>query len=169
MCRKSNIRLGDALVRLGLLSPHQLFHALTEQFSEKFIAAVATTEGTWRWWPSVAMSSETLPVSIDPRTVIIRGIQERCRASWLKRFYEANRKRPLKQLISGNDLSELHLNARAMRVISSIRAGDTVTDVVRVFTDRYRWSEAEIYQTLYLLTECEVFRYVDEAAPRLPG
>ena len=45
---------------------------------------------------------------------------------------------------------------------------DTVASVVHAFTEKYRWTDAEIYSTLYLLTEFGVYRYQNESKHKLP-
>ncbi len=166
---RRGLRLGDALVRTRRIQHHQLYHMLTEQLSEKLTAALFLLRGRWQWWPGVASDGEPLPIHVDVADLVVRGVGERIHTPQLRRFYDGHRREPLEQRIEGDALHGLQLSARALRVLTSTRDGDTVDDVIRQFVDGYRWAEAEVYRILFVLTEFGVFRYADEREPSLPA
>jgi len=161
-------KLAEVLVTQRILAPHQIFTFLTDRFREKFTAALFVAEGTWEYWPDVEVDSTALPSNLHVAEHVIQSLQGRARLPYLRAFFEERMRRQLVQRITGQELSHLHLSAKALRVVTSIHPGETCGQVVRRFVDVYRWKDFEILQTLFTLTEFEIFGFEGEARPKLP-
>ena len=65
-------------------------------------------------------------------------------------------------------MENLVLSAKSLRVAHYLDDGLTLREVIDRFTHRYRWTTREIYQTLFLLTEFEVFEVEGLEVSALP-
>lgn len=165
--RRNGLRLGDALVRRGVLPPQQLFHTLREQLTEKFSTSALNVHAQWQWWEGARPESAPLPLRVDVHPALIAAVMEGMRTPWLRDFFAFRRKMVLVQRVGRDELAMLPLSARALRVASAVKPGDTVFDLTRRFIDSYRWKDAEVYRMLYVLTEFEVFRFEGEPTARV--
>lgn len=165
---KGRLPLGDALVSLRMVAPHELFHYLQEQLREKLADSLFWTEVIWAWWGDDAFPTDTFPLAIDEMDTIVRSVFERGRTAYFKDFYEASLDRRLLRRDANFDPSNYALSAKALRLAAYLDEGLTVREVVDRFTHRYRWRTKEVFQTLFLLTEFEVFTIEGLAPGTLP-
>lgn len=166
---EKDLRLGDAMVRLKLLAPHQLYHQLSDHIGVKLRALLFMRDAEWQWWPDATTETEPLPVEVTVDGQVIQGVSDRRRTSWLRSFYRPLARSVLERRLDNEALEGLQLSARGLRLVTSITPGMTVADVVHLFADKYRWTEAEVYRHLFLVTEFGIFRYEGERPLDLPG
>lgn len=166
---ENDLRLGDALVRLKLIAPHQLYHQLSEHIGIKLRALLFMRDAEWQWWPDATTETEPLPVEVTVDGQVIQAVSDRRRTSWLRAFYKNSTRSPLERRLDNEALEGLQLSARGLRLVTSIQDGMTVADVVHLFADKYRWPESEVYRHFFLVTEFGIFRYEDEAPLTLVG
>ncbi|HQP35615.1 MAG TPA: protein kinase [Polyangiaceae bacterium] len=67
-------RLGDALVGLGVLRPHELFRALMAQAQERFVDLLSWTRGTLEFVHGLRAEGDALLHGSSPLETITRGI-----------------------------------------------------------------------------------------------
>ncbi len=162
-------QIGDALVSLRLCAPHELYHALQEQLREKLTAALFWTDVVWSWWAEPEVATGPFPLAIEEMEAIVNAIFQRPRTAYFRQFYRDRMQMELVRTDAALDLRRVHLSSKAMRLEQNLKPGDTIRDVIARFADRYGWKEREVYQTLYLLTEFEVFGFKRASMPELPG
>ncbi len=165
----ADVQLGEAVVALGFCAPHEVFHYMQEQLRENLFDALFWSEGRWGWWSGAEFPEDPLPLHLDLAELITQGVQERCARKYLRAFYKPRRRDKLAQVVPSERLHEYQLSSRAMRVVGSVDRFDHVSEIVRVFADRYGWREIDIYRTLYLLTELGVVRFAEDPEVALPG
>ncbi len=166
---RNGVAIGNVLLQLKAVAPHELFHFLQEQLAEKAITSAFWNAGTWQWFADDQTERDAFSVTVNIGDLLARAVTERARNSYFRRFYKAQRRTPLVRRLQGDDLVRLRLSARAMRIVSSLETACNIADIVRVFADRYNWTEAEVYRTVYTLTEYEVLRFQGEPTLNLPG
>jgi hypothetical protein len=161
--------LGAVVVAERLCAPHELFHTLQEQLRVKLTRSLFWQNVIWEWWADDAFVVDTFPLAVDEGDTIARAVLDGPRTGYFRDFYSERLDTPLKRNVEQIDAREYHLSAKAMRLMSFVDGESTIASLVHTFADCYRWRHKEVYQTLYLLTEFEVFGFVGERTKRLPG
>jgi hypothetical protein len=163
-----SLLLGDAMVRLKMLAPHQLFHQLSEHLGAKLSALLFMSDADWQWWSGATTATEPLPFEVTVAAQVIQALNNRGRTSWLRAFYRPRLRQPLERRLDNEAIHGLQLSAKGLRLVTSIQPGMSVADVVYLFADKYRWTEAEVYRHLFLVTEFGIFRVGDEPSVSIP-
>lgn len=153
----TRVALGEALVALRIIAPHELFHYLQEQLCQKLGDSVFWTDVIWGWWDDQDFPRDTLPLSVNEKHTLVTAVQERGRSAFFRRFFAPSLDRRLVRTEAPEDMENLVLSAKSLRVAHYLDDGLTLREVIDRFTHRYRWTTREIYQTLFLLTEFEIF------------
>lgn len=166
---RTGVAMGNILLQLKVIAPHELFHFLQEQLAEKALGAMFWSKGEWAWYPNEQVVHDEFSATVDVTGLLARAVTERSKSGYFRRFYKNNRRTKLVLQREGDALSDLRISARAMRMISMLDTANTIAEIVRVFADRFKWSEAEVYRNVYTLTEYEVLGFVGQSEPPLPG
>lgn len=164
-----NIALEDYIVTSGRMPPHTLFHYLQEQLAEKLMGALFWEQGDWAWWDEDSVSRDGFPLAIRATDLLSRGVTHQADVQYLRAFFRDRKKSVLTPLVPLNQLSSTKLSPKAMRLYSNVESEATLGGLVRLFADRYQWSDSDVYRTLYWLTERGIIGYEGEEISELPG
>jgi len=154
-------RLGDTLIGLGMLQPHELFEHLQKQVKEKVLEVFAWTAGTYRFFSGQVYTGEVMPLKVGSYALIVEGVRRYTSTEVLK-----NKLRPhMDQRVDRVEnlyLSpeRLELSAREQRVVDCIDGTRTVRDLFTVSGSDRRDFEGAVYRILYILEELEMIRFV---------
>ena len=159
----------DFIVTAGVMPPHTLFHYLREQLSEKLLGALFWEDGEWLWWDEDTVERDPFPLALDATELLSRGVTENADPKYLRRFFKSRRNHSLEYIVQMKDLASTKLSPKAMRLYSNVKPGSNPDSIVRLFADRYSWSQADVYRTLYWLTERDILGFEGTKTPELPG
>jgi hypothetical protein len=167
--QESGVTIEDFIVTSGALPPHTLFHFLREQLSEKLLGSLFWEDGKWAWWEEETVEHDPFPVTLDATELLSRAVNEHAGSRYLKNFFQRRLTEPLVVLVEKNALSKTKLSPRAMRLYSNVKPGSNPDSVLRLFADRYSWSQADVFRTLYWLTERDILGFDGVDSPEFPA
>jgi eukaryotic-like serine/threonine-protein kinase len=153
-------RLGDTLIGLGILKPHELFEHLQNQVREKILEVFAWTSGSYKFFDGQTYQGEVMPLQVGNYALIVEGVRKYVPIEMLKNRFGANLLRKVERLENVYlSLDKLALSAREQRVVDSIDGKKTVRDfLVLGGTDHHEFEQA-VYKILYILEELEMIRF----------
>jgi serine/threonine protein kinase len=163
------VALEDYIATSGIMPPHTLFHYLQEQLAEKLMGTFFWEDGDWAWWEESSVDRDGFPLAIRATDLLARGVNEQADIRYLRVFFKERQKTALIPLVGMTDLATTKLSPKAMRLYSNVQEGVTLGSLVRLFADRYQWTDADVYRTLYWLTERGIIGYEGVEIPKLPG
>ena len=166
---EADVTIEDFIVTSGSMPPHTLFHFLREQLSEKLLGSLFWEDGTWAWWDEETVDRDPFPLALDATDLLSRAVTEHADPRYLRRFFKARFTDPLVYIIEMSELSGTKLSPKAMRLYSNVKPGSNPDSILRLFADRYSWSQADVYRTLYWLTERDILGFEGAESPELPG
>lgn len=163
------VALEDYIVTSGKMPPHTLFHYLQEQLAEKLMATFFWENGDWAWWEEEVVERDGFPLAIRTTDLLSRGVNDEADVRYLRSFFKGRMKTALTSIVPMSRLASTKLSPKAMRLYSNVKAGATPGGLVRLFADRYQWTDADVYRTLYWLTERRIIGFEGVEVPQLPG
>jgi serine/threonine-protein kinase len=131
-------RLGDALVRLGVLRPMELVRAVVDQMKRRFIELVGWKHGQLTFTIDVRCpDEETVPEAFNPFELIARGIVEGYSVEDLSRLLAPLENGLLVPLPRGPvSVASLKLEAPEIAVLESIKGQTTLAEIAAVAAQR---------------------------------
>ncbi|RME28770.1 MAG: DUF4388 domain-containing protein [Deltaproteobacteria bacterium] len=155
-------RLGDTLIGLGILQPHEMFEHLQNQVREKLLEVFSWTTGSYRFYAGQTYSGEVLPLKVGSYALIAEGVREFIPLQMLQARYRPFMDREIERIHNPYlGIEQLKLNAREQRVLDSIAEQRTLRKLLSLGgSDRQQFSEA-VYRTVYLLEELEMLKIVE--------
>ena len=131
-------RLGDALVRLGVLRPVELVRAVVDQMRRRFIELVGWKTGQLTFTIDVRCpDDETVPEAFNPVELIVRGIVEGYSNEDLMQLLA-----PLEHALivplprAPVSITSLRLEAPEMAVLDSIKGRQTLSQIAAAAAER---------------------------------
>jgi hypothetical protein len=161
--------LGDELVRRGWVQPHRLLHHLTEQLQEKLAQLLYVSDGEWAWWQGERTEVEPLPMTTDLPALINRTLLEHVTATLCRRYFDGHEHDALHRLLRLDQLTQIQLAPRALRLASLLHEDDTPGLLVDRLASAPGWKESELWQYLFLLHEFEAIGLRSDPRNLLPG
>jgi len=130
---RSEARLGEALIALGLLTPEVLLEHLTGQMRHKLVRMLRWPDGSWQFEPNVAPSAPR-GNPLDPIATILLGLRDTGNLAAVPEYLAHLEGRPL------------HLTERGQRLLPQLgrhlglsldwREGATVAELTRAGGER---------------------------------
>jgi serine/threonine-protein kinase len=150
-------RLGDTLIGLGILQPHELFEKLAEQVREKILEVFSWTAGTYRFFAGQTYAGEVIPLKVGSFALVAEGVRQFSSVDMLKnRFRSRLEQRPVRIDNPYLGPDKLGLLAREQRVVDLIDSKATMRDLlVMGGSDRGDFERA-VYRVIYILEELEM-------------
>ena len=146
MTRSGNF-YGEVLLKLGLLTPHQLFTELEHHLTEKVIATFSLREGAYRFEEGDSWKEDVIVARMKPGRILMDGVQRFWSPGDVRDrigISDSSRSFPL----DGSPYSEEHLalSTQESRILQLIRRGLSLGDIVKQTSDRNL-----VVSTLYAL------------------
>ncbi len=153
-------RLGDTLIGLRILQPHEMFEHLQNQVKEKILEVFAWTTGTYRFFAGQTYDGEILPLKIGSYALIAAGVRKYSPTEMLRNRARPHLDQPVTRLENPYlSREQLALAPREQRVADSIDGKRTVRSLLTLGgSDRSQFEDA-VYRVLYLLEEVEMIGY----------
>ncbi len=154
-------RLGDTLIGLGILKPHELFEHLQKQVKHKVLEVFSWTAGTYRFFSGQAYTGEVVPLKVGNYALIVEGVRRYASTEVLKNRLRLHLdQRVMKVENPYLSPEKLGLLAREQRVVDCVDGTRTVRALFMLGgSDRRRFEES-VYRILYILEELEMIRFV---------
>lgn len=150
-------RLGDALCGLGVLRPIELFRAIHEQTTSRFIEVFGWRKGEVAFVRGARSHEETFPLGMDPFELVLRGVREGYPPDELEAILS-----PLEEDLVA-PVTPLPVRIEAFRfpdaeenVIKRIKQPMSIGDVVR--QSKKFASREETHRAIFCGLSCELLR-----------
>jgi len=127
--------IGEVLLAERLVSPHQLFEALTSQLEAKLLALFGWTKGHYYFDEGVAPDTDLPPLNVEFTKLLLRGMREQVPAAVVQADVEPILDVPLEKTETDIDLATLFSDPREQRIVSMLdgrRTGDTLIRVTQI-------------------------------------
>ena len=155
MLPKFNGRLGDALCGLGVLRPIELFRAIHQQMTDRFLEVFQWRKGELAFVRGARSHEETFPLGVDPFELVYRGVRDCYSGGELEAILG-----PLEEDVVA-PITPLPVRIEAFRfpeaeeaVIKSIAGPTPIGEVLR--TARSFASREEIHRALFCGLSCDL-------------
>ena len=117
-------RLGDALVSLGFVKPHELYWLLDQQFKEKFIQVFAMTEGGYEFYEGVPAPIEMAPSDANVYRYVLEGVRKHASRADIEPFFRQFVTSPIRERANRYlKQEELPLNSQEQRLVGQLTVG----------------------------------------------
>lgn len=137
--REEGRQIGDVLLAEHLVTPHQLFEALTSQLEDKLLALFGWTQGQFHFDEGVTPESDLPPLNVELTRLLLRGMRENVPIDVVRANIEPIIEVPLEKVETDVDLTTLFSDPREQRMVGLIdgrRNGNTIIRVAQVEPDR---------------------------------
>ena len=164
-------RLGDTLIGMKILHPHELFEQLEQQVREKVLDVFGWTTGAYRFFSGQLYSGEVVPLRIGSYAMIAEGVRKYTPLEMLRNRYRARLDHRLMRVPNPYlSLDKLGLSTREQRVVDCIDRGGSIREVLGTLgADRVPGQEDSICQVLYILEELEMMEFDSGGRSPHPG
>ncbi len=152
-------RLGDALVSMGFVKPHELYWLLDLQFREKFLQIFKWDGGTYEFYEGVPCPVEMAPSDVDVYRYIVEGVRKHVAASDLKSFFAPHENsliRPRKN--SYLTMEKLPLNSKDQRMWAQVQRSRTIATALRDAVGNEEGKNT-LYQLMLILYQLELIAF----------
>ncbi len=152
-------RIGDALVSLGFVKPHELYWLLDQQFREKFMQIFAWTKGRYEFYEGVPCPIDMAPSDANVYRYLLEGVRRYMRASDLDRLFHQHAGSFVKEKKNPYvTIQALPLNSKEQRLFSQVQRLGNFGAVLREHcrTDEQKDS---LYHTLLVLYQLELIEF----------
>lgn len=133
LCPRYGGRLGDALVGLGVLRPHELFRALVAQTQDRFIDLLSWRFGRLEFMQGVRAEGEAILYGTSPVELIARGVLQGYPDSDVEEILDPFLEQELRAVASMDDtVRRLALTGREGAALLVIEQPNTIGEVVEL-------------------------------------
>ena len=151
-------RLGDALVRMGILTPAQLYSAIASQVRTRYLEAFRWKTGSWCYVPDLKAGEETVPLR-EGVPDLLRAAAEAADLGVVTGALRPLRDRMLSPgLMPPFPMSVYGARASWQEVVSSVRGGTTLSGTVTQHTQGGRRDPEEVYRAIWFGLSTELLR-----------
>lgn len=149
-------RLGDVLIALRMIQPHQLYEILRQQFIERILEIFTWTRGEYFFYLGDEPRTELLPFNISWLELLTEGARSRVPFPLLERFFKNHWTKTIEFVDNPYArLEDFKLTAKEIRVVNLLRAEQTLSAVSHVDHVLETIGLNTIYRVLFLLLQTE--------------
>jgi hypothetical protein len=157
--RERGGRLGDALVAMGLLKPHDLFRVVELQFRSRFNELFSWRHGWYEFYEGKQPPGDVIPINDSTVQLIAAGVRTAFDLRALREIFEAY----LDQVIVIHDNPHIthhamRFNSRELRLYTYLETGTTLRDVLTRF-GRTEEDRVSLLQVIFVLHQCDLLSF----------
>lgn len=145
-------RLGDALVHLNLLTPHDLFNALSSQVKAKLLEVFSWTSGRYGFYRGDHTTAQIVPLELGAYALINEGVCRRMALDEIKAHFDSREQHAFfrcdHKVVSPEDLQ---LSTKQLRIWNAVAHGPTIVEQLGRLMSIPGVDEADVYQVLFLM------------------
>ncbi|MCA9522305.1 MAG: protein kinase [Myxococcales bacterium] len=155
-------RLGDVLIALKMIQPHQLYEILRQQFVERILEIFTWTRGEYLFYLGDEARTELLPFNITWLEMLTEGARSRVPFPLLEKFFKNHWNKSIEFVDNPYaKLDDFKLNAKEIRVVNLLRNELTLSAVTHVEHVLETIGLNVIYRVLFLLLQTEFVQITD--------
>ncbi len=144
-------RLDDVLMHRSVLTPHDLFNALSAQAKEMLLELFTWSQGTYQFFTGEHAQARIVPLEISALALINEGICNNMTLEDLKAFFALNEHRPLLRLTHQKLQPQmLQLGPKQLRLWNAVKSGVSLAEQLPNLLAMGA-SELEVYQVVFLM------------------
>lgn len=156
-------RLGDALLHLKLLTPHDLFSALSAQVKAKLLEIFGWTDGQYAFYRGEHTTAQIVPLELGAYPLINEGVCRRMALHDIKAHFDGCDHLPLFRLEHRVLTPEqLQLSTKQLRIWNAVGHGAPIIEQFGRLISIPGVDEADVYQVLFLMERLD-FATFDES------
>ncbi len=157
--RSHSGRLGEALLALGMLRPHELYELLRRHFEDKFDQLFAWKHGWHEIREAESLPAGFVPLDLDPLPAITRGVWRHVSEATADIYLRGHLDQPLKINRSARvPVDALRLPVEATRALAWLEAEGTVRRAIHR-ARRARRPPVDVLRTAFLLHQVRVLEF----------
>ena len=145
-------RLGDALVHLNLLTPHDLFNALSSQVKAKLLEIFSWSTGHYEFYRGELTTAQIVPLELGAYALINEGVCRRMALDEIKAHFDSRDQVPFfrcdHKVITPEDLQ---LSTKQLRIWNAVGNGAPIVEQLGRLLAIPGVDEADVYQVLFLM------------------
>lgn len=149
-------RLGDALLQLDAISPHDLFNALVEQVKTKLLEIFSWPEGSYAFFKGEATTAQIVPLETSAYALVNEGVRRRLTFDDIKGHFHGREHLPfvrMKHLVITPQA--LDLSPKQARIWQAVGRRASVMEQLGRLMSIPGVDEADVYQVLFLMERLE--------------
>ncbi len=155
-------RLGDALLHLKLLTPHDLFNALSAQVKAKLIEIFSWSEGRYAFFRGEHTTAQIVPLELGAFALINEGVCRRMALDDVRAHFDGREHVPLRRLDHKLITEELlQLSTKQARIWNAVAHEVPIVEQLGRLCSIPGVGEGDVYQVLFLMERLE-FATLDE-------
>jgi serine/threonine-protein kinase len=159
-------RLGDALLHQGVLSPHDLFTALSAQVKAKLLEVFSWDDGEYRFYRDEQTAAQIVPLGLSAWRLINEGVLKRMSTSEVRGFFANRLNRPILRLEHKLlDVSELHLSKPQARIWQAVGHGCSIQSQMGRLLAIPGADERRVWRLLFLMERLDFIRIAEKGSP----
>lgn len=159
-------RLGDTLVSLGFVKPHDLYWLLDLQFKEKFNQIFRWSQGTYEFYEGVPCPVEMAPSDVNVYRYIIEGVRKHIHLEDLEGFLEPYLKVTYrKRQNSYVAIEQLPFNSKELRIWGKLQKYKTLGEAIQKETHNDEERNV-LYQLVLVLYQLELVQFDTSSGKR---
>jgi len=156
---QSNSRLGDVLIAMNIIKPHELYQILNQQFREKIVDIFSWDAGLYAFYDGTPPPPDAVPLDMNPIPILTEGVREKLSLSALEPFLTDFMDRRYVQLRNpGLTVDALRLSSRETRSLQVLLGSGTLREAL----DKQggaRPMRLSLLQTMFLLLQLELLKF----------
>ncbi len=153
-------RLGDALVSMGLLKPHDLYRVVEFQFRQRFLEVFAWKEGWYEFLEGYGPPDDVIPLGEDAIQLLTAGVRTQFDLATMRDIFSDYLDQTMVMQQNPHIThNNLRLNSRELRFYTYLETGVTLREVLERF-GRNPEDRLTLLQVIFVLhqTDLLVFR-----------
>lgn len=157
-------RLGDLLIGLNLIKPHQLVQVLEKQLRAKLIDAFGWDQGTYAFYDSIDPPADIVTLDVDPIEVLVEGVRDRVPLAAIEPMLADKLDRPLYPMRSPLiTIASLKFGARETKALTLLQNASTPRAAYeQCYTNRPQ--RLALLQVIMLLLQTDLVTFDAERA-----
>jgi len=152
-------RLGDALVSMGYVKPHELYWLLDQQFREKFLQIFSWDQGTYEFYEGVPCPIDMAPSDANVYRYVVEGVRKFLAMADLEPFFRPYMHVPsIEKKNRFVQIERLPFNAKEQRLFGQLQRLGTIG---RVFKEACKTEEdrLSLLQMLLVMVQLELLTF----------
>lgn len=158
-CGEFSGRLGDSLVSLGFVKPHELYWLLDLQFREKFVQIFAWDKGTYEFYENVPCPVEMAPSDFNVYRYLLEGVRKYTTSEELEPFFRPHAASAIREKKNAFiSIDKLPLSSRELRIWGAIQRLESFGRVLREAATTEE-GKLSLFQLLLVLYQLELITF----------
>jgi serine/threonine protein kinase len=151
-------RVGDSLVSLGYVKPHELYWLLDQQFREKFLQVFSWTSGSYEFYEGIPCPIDMAPSDANVYRFMLEGIRRHFRTDEMEGLYKLHAGTPIKTVRNQYvALDSLPLTSRELRLWAQVQRQGTFGPVLK--ENAGEETKESLYHLLLILHQLELIEF----------